>query len=160
MEKNYFPFFIDITGYQVLVVGGGKIALRRTSALLRFGAVITVLAPEIRPEFQALKQAYGTDQITLREEPFTTGMTAGFDLVLTATDSGETDRTVWQECRDHRIMVNVASDHLLCDFRFPALIETEDVVVGVTSRKNEHGKTRSVSARIRTLLDNKNRWEN
>ena len=36
-EQRYFPFFVDISEYRVLVVGAGIIALRRTSALLRFG---------------------------------------------------------------------------------------------------------------------------
>lgn len=53
-EQRYFPFFVDISEYRVLVVGAGIIALRRTSALLRFGTRVTVVAPDIRAEFQAL----------------------------------------------------------------------------------------------------------
>ena len=50
-EQRYFPFFVDISEYRVLVVGAGIIALRRTSALLRFGTRVTVVAPDIRAEF-------------------------------------------------------------------------------------------------------------
>ncbi len=58
-EQRYFPFFVDISEYRVLVVGAGIIALRRTSALLRFGTRVTVVAPDIRAEFQALQAQYG-----------------------------------------------------------------------------------------------------
>ena len=34
----YFPLFVDLEGRQVLVVGGGKIAMRRVRTLLEFGA--------------------------------------------------------------------------------------------------------------------------
>lgn len=56
-EQRYFPFFVDISEYRVLVVGAGIIALRRTSALLRFGTRVTVVAPDIRAEFQALRRS-------------------------------------------------------------------------------------------------------
>ena len=37
----YFPLFVDLEGRQVLVVGGGKIAMRRVRTLLEFGCEIT-----------------------------------------------------------------------------------------------------------------------
>ena len=67
MESRYFPFFIDMTGKKVLVAGAGSIALRRVSALLRFGAVITVVAPQMREEFQKLQQQYGTEHLHLEQ---------------------------------------------------------------------------------------------
>ena len=39
----YFPLFVDLEGRQVLVVGGGKIAMRRVRTLLEFGCEITVV---------------------------------------------------------------------------------------------------------------------
>ena len=34
----YFPMFLDIEGKHCLVVGGGKVALRKVQVLLDFGA--------------------------------------------------------------------------------------------------------------------------
>ena len=79
-------------------------------------------------------------------------MTRGYELVLTATGDTQADREVWEECKKHRIWVNVASDQALCDFRFPALIEQEGIVAGVNSCDNDHGKVREVSAKIREAL--------
>ena len=42
----YFPLFVDLEGRQVLVVGGGKIAVRRVRTLLEFGCQITVVSPK------------------------------------------------------------------------------------------------------------------
>ena len=47
----YFPMFVDLSGRQVTVVGGGSVALRRSETLLYFGVDIKVIAPEIRSEF-------------------------------------------------------------------------------------------------------------
>lgn len=46
----YFPLFVDLEGRQVLVVGGGKIAMRRVRTLLEFGCEITVVSPEVCEE--------------------------------------------------------------------------------------------------------------
>ena len=42
---SYFPIFIDMTDRQVLVVGAGSVASRRVGVLEKFGAAITVIAP-------------------------------------------------------------------------------------------------------------------
>lgn len=48
----YFPLFVDLEGRQVLVVGGGKIAMRRVRTLLEFGCEITVVSPEVCEELR------------------------------------------------------------------------------------------------------------
>ena len=48
----YFPLFVDLEGRQVLVVGGGKIAVRRVRTLLEFGCQITVVSPEVCEELR------------------------------------------------------------------------------------------------------------
>ena len=46
MKKPYFPMFVDLSGRQVTVVGGGSVALRRSETLLYFGADINLLLTE------------------------------------------------------------------------------------------------------------------
>ena len=84
-------------------------------------------------------------------------MTTGYDIVLAATDSPKTDHSIWEECKKHGIRVSVASDQTLCDFRFPALIEKDNIVVGVTSNDSDHRNVREISARIRETLETENR---
>ena len=49
-EYPRFPLFVDLSGKKILVVGGGRIALRRIRTLLGFTEKLTVAAPECRPE--------------------------------------------------------------------------------------------------------------
>jgi len=51
---KHYPVFLDLKDRPVLVVGAGKIALRKTVGLLESGARITVVAPDILPEFETL----------------------------------------------------------------------------------------------------------
>src|SRR5262245_33071148 len=47
---DYYPLFLDIRGRDVLVVGGGRIALEKITNLLKAGARITVVADRILPK--------------------------------------------------------------------------------------------------------------
>src|ERR1700733_14965303 len=49
-----YPIALDLSGRAVVVVGGGTVALRRARALVEAGAVVTVIAPQVRPEFDGL----------------------------------------------------------------------------------------------------------
>ena len=44
-EKKIFPLFVDFTQKRAVVIGGGKIAVRRIQTLLTFVGEITVIAP-------------------------------------------------------------------------------------------------------------------
>lgn len=48
------PIMIRLKGQKCVIVGGGKIAYRRTMTLLAEGARIVIVSPELRPELAAL----------------------------------------------------------------------------------------------------------
>ncbi|HET7752980.1 MAG TPA: NAD(P)-dependent oxidoreductase, partial [Anaeromyxobacteraceae bacterium] len=54
MPPPPFPLFVKLEGRDVLVVGGGAMAVVRGRQLAEAGARITVVAPEVRPEVAAL----------------------------------------------------------------------------------------------------------
>ena len=51
-------------------------------------------------------------------------------------------------CRKRGIPVNVADDKTLCDFYFPALVLTDDVVIGIGSGGENPGRVKEVRKRI------------
>ena len=53
-KPNLFSIELNLEGKNVLVVGGGRIALRKVKTLLPTGARITVVAPQFDPEFKSL----------------------------------------------------------------------------------------------------------
>ena len=53
---RYLPLHFDLQGRDVLVVGGGEIARRKIELLLRSGAHITVVSPDISGPVAAILQ--------------------------------------------------------------------------------------------------------
>jgi len=44
------PLLLDLTGRTVVVVGGGRVGLRRCRTLLEAGARVRLIAPSVLPE--------------------------------------------------------------------------------------------------------------
>ncbi len=48
-----YPVMLDLTGADVLVVGGGAVAARKVAGLVEAGAGVTVVAPMVRDDIIA-----------------------------------------------------------------------------------------------------------
>ena len=142
--------FIDLTGKNIMVAGGGTIALRRVRTLLKFGADIHVIAPELCEELVQMEEE---GKITAEYREYRTGDIDGAQIVLAATDDHAVNRKIWEECRERKIMVNVSDDKALCDFYFPSVVMTEDAVIGINSGGEDPAGTKALRAKIEELCD-------
>ena len=115
---GYYHIFLEVEAMPVILVGGGHVALEKIGRLVDAGADVTVVAPELIPEVREFIDA-GRAKWTARA--FEAGDTAGYGLVMVATDDGEVNRSVADEARKNGILVNAADDVANCDFILPSL---------------------------------------
>lgn len=142
--------FVDISGKKILVIGGGNIALRRVRTLLKFGADVQVISPLLKEELAELKQQ---GKITVEQRYYAAGDVQGSDIVLAASDSPAVNHGVWEECRKAGIPVNVADSRELCDFYFPSVVMTEEVVIGINSGGSDPGKVKETRRKIEGMIE-------
>jgi len=137
----YFPLFVSLSHKKILVYGAGRIAARRIAGLLRYGAIVTAIAPQVRDEIREL-QKNNPGQLRIEQRSYCRSEIREdeADYVLAATDSREVNQRICRECRRKGIPVNNASDSSQCDFYFPALVEQDGLVIGVTSTDGDHRK--------------------
>lgn len=126
MELPLFPAMLDLTDRQVLVVGAGAVARRKTGQLLACGARITVVAPDVHPGFADLP-------VTVLRRRFAPGDTAGFRLVFTATGDRAVDQAVFDEAEAAGLWVNSADDPARCSFILPAVHRQGPITVSVST---------------------------
>lgn len=123
----YFPMFVDLKNKNILIVGGGKVALRKLEKLLPFEGYITVAAPEIEPE---LLSAGAADIIM---KPFCASMLKGQDMVIAATDDEKLNHKIAALCKDKKIPVNVVDNINECSFIFPSVIKQGKLSIGIST---------------------------
>lgn len=127
---KYYPIFVDLENQPCLVVGGGIVAYRKIEALLHCQAQVTVVAPEVLPEIQALADQ---GRITLKKRPYQAGDVEGMRLVISATDDRQVNAWVSQEAQARGILVNVVDDPELCSFIVPSILQREGLILAVST---------------------------
>ena len=149
----YFPLFVNIEHKSFCVFGAGHIAARRIQGLLRFGAVVTVIAPRVLEEIENMQSAYA-GQLYIEYRSYRMGeiRDENTDYVLAATDDAAVNSSIYRECRHKEIPVNNASDRGQCDFYFPAIVREDELVIGLTAGGTDHKKVRRAAAWLRNHI--------
>jgi uroporphyrin-III C-methyltransferase / precorrin-2 dehydrogenase / sirohydrochlorin ferrochelatase len=127
---RYLPLHFDLQGRDVLVVGGGEIARRKIELLLRSGAHITVVAPDISEPVASILQK---NIHALHAAVYEPGFLSGKALVIAATDDRSVNEAVSGDAKNLGIPVNVVDSPELCTVTFPAIIDREPLVISVGS---------------------------
>lgn len=139
-----FPLFIDLSGQPCVVVGGGKIGLRRIQVLLDFGAQVTVIDPAL------LSLPQGVRHLT---RSYQSGDLEGAALAVASTGSRQVNQQVGQDAKALGVPVSVADCQQECTFFFPAVCLGEGLVAGVVSDGSCHSKTAQAAKAIRQCLE-------
>jgi len=119
-------------GQAVVVVGGGRVAVRKVDLLRRSGAQVTVVAPELREELHKLAASGAIQHIAAKFAAEHLDREAAV-LVIAATDDHEVNVAVSEAARARRIPVNVVDDPALSTFIFPAIVDRSPIIVAVSS---------------------------
>lgn len=123
----YFPVFIELQDVPCLVLGGGSIARRKVMVLRDFGALVTVIAPDIQDSILE------TDGVECIYREYNVGDLEGKVLVVAATDDTVTNHQISEACRARGILVNAVDQPEDCDFIFPSYIRKGGVVAAFSS---------------------------
>lgn len=158
MKKNsYFPLFVDLSDKTVLIFGGGQIATRRAASLARFQTQIIVVAENISEQMLKLKDELNNLTLICQsyaDYDFESRLQNG-DIpfyVIAATNLSWLNHEIAKLCRQYRILISNASASEECSVYFPAVVQGDNLTIGVVSEKKEHKKVMAFKARIKELL--------
>ena len=148
----YLPLFHRLAGSSCLVVGGGQTALRKLRWLVRAEAKIKVIAPEVDPEIQKLRDA---GKLTIEKSLFyPDAVTSNLVLVISATDAPNVSEEVFVAAMAQGVLVNCVDRTELCTVIFPAIIDRFPILVAVSSMGRSPTLSRSVRGWIELRLPN------
>jgi len=141
-DNRWYPIFLDLKDHSVLVVGAGKVALRKTKALLEAGAKVTVVAPKHLRDFARLP-------VKLVDREFRTSDLTGAMLVFAATDDRLTNHRIAIAAKGRGILANIADSAEECGFIVPARVNKGDVQIAIATG----GRNPRLSAELRRKLE-------
>lgn len=127
---QFYPIFLNLTGKNCLVIGGGQVAARKVQSLLDCGAQVEVISPALTDSLQTM-QTHGAFIWTKRE--FLPGDEKGRFLLFAATGDRALNRQVAELCWKEPCFFNAVDDPEACDFYVPAVIRQGSVAAAVST---------------------------
>jgi uroporphyrin-III C-methyltransferase/precorrin-2 dehydrogenase/sirohydrochlorin ferrochelatase len=130
MSAPSYPLVLGLAGRRAIVVGGGPVAARRTTALVEAGADVVLVSPWVCEDLHELVDA-GT--VTWVPRDYTGGDLDGAWLVHTATGDPATDDLVAAHAEGAHVWC-VRADHASLSAAWtPAVARADDVTVAVSA---------------------------
>jgi siroheme synthase-like protein len=129
-----------------VVIGGGKVALRKVKMLLECEAVVTVISPEFRREISRLSKE---KEIHLIQREYKAGDLKDAMIAIACTDMKKVNRKVVDEAKKAGVLINVADDPESSDFIIPSFFRRENLTVAVSTA----GVSPALARKIRTKLE-------
>lgn len=146
---RYYPVFLDLKGKPVVVIGGGNIAHQKMENLVKVGADVTVISPDLNEPMAALKAEGRFRHIEREYQP---GDLEGYNLAFVATDDRSVNATVADEGKARGVWVNAVDDPPYCDFIMPGIVQRGDLVLAISTGGRSPAMARKMREELAEFL--------
>jgi uroporphyrin-III C-methyltransferase/precorrin-2 dehydrogenase/sirohydrochlorin ferrochelatase len=146
---EFLPLFFQLRAHRVLLVGGGKVALRKARLLTRAGATICCVSPDIDHELHDMLEQTGGEW---RSQAYAAEHLSDVILVVAATPDDRVNRQVAGDANARSLPVNVVDSPDLCSFIFPSIVDRSPLVIGISSGARSPVLARLIRSKIEALV--------
>lgn len=149
---NTLPLFFNLSHQRVLIIGGGEVAQRKADLLHKAGASLVVLSKHFDEGFLQFLQ---DNNHAIIHKPYESSDLDGIgkpSFIICATDDHAINVQVHADAKARSIAINVVDVPDLCDFIFPAIVDRDPIVIGVSSNGKAPVLARLIRAKIESQL--------
>jgi uroporphyrin-III C-methyltransferase/precorrin-2 dehydrogenase/sirohydrochlorin ferrochelatase len=146
---DLLPIFLNIKNKKCVVVGGGEVAFRKATLLLRAGADLHIVAPLVSDELRKLRV---DRDCTITLKKFEEADLNDAVLVVAATDDLEINERISVIASKLNIPVNVVDQPHLCSFIMPSIVDRSPIVVAISSGGTSPILTRKLKELNETMI--------
>ena len=135
MANKFFPVSIDLNNKNILVIGAGKIALRKVETLMSYNCNILIITKDILEE-KFLELEKNNKIKILKNQEFEEKFLKKIFLVIAATDNEVLNKNISQLCMSKNILVNNITSKDDMNVRFASIYEKDDVQIAISANGN------------------------
>lgn len=132
-QNLLYPVFLKLTNLEILLVGGGNVALEKLHSVLSNSpdARIYIVAPVIKQEIEELARIHSTIKMELRK--FTSTDLNNKSIVICATDDNELHKHIKELTTASHQLLNVADTPELCDFYLASIVQKGNLKIAIST---------------------------
>jgi len=151
VANKFFPVSVDINNKNILVIGAGKIALRKVETLLNYNCNIIVITKDILEE-KFLELEKNNKIKILKNQEFEEKFLENIFLVITATDDETLNKKISQLCMNKNILVNNITSKDDMNVRFASIYEKNDIQIAISGNANPK-KAVEIKNKIKNIFE-------
>ena len=150
--RDLLPLFLDLKGRDVLLVGGGHVAVAKLRQLLIAGAHVRIVSPLMRAEIERIaafatppgpadeRAAGGGSCMQIVRRAFLSSDLDGVWLAVAAA-TPEVNRAVAEAAHERRVFVNAVDDPDNATAYMGGVVRREDVTIAISTGGDAPGLT-------------------
>ncbi|WP_320949636.1 bifunctional precorrin-2 dehydrogenase/sirohydrochlorin ferrochelatase [Fusobacterium sp.] len=151
MANKFFPVSIDLNNKNILVIGAGKIALRKVETLMSYNCNILIITKDILEE-KFLELEKSNKIKVLKNQEFEEKFLENFFLVIAATNNEVLNKNISQLCISKNILVNNITSKDDMNVRFASIYEKDDIQIAISASGNPK-KAVEIKNKIKNIFE-------
>lgn len=146
--NRLFPVFLKAEELNILICGGGPVALEKLQALIKNSpsARIKIISIEFLDEIKLLAQK--NINISLYEKPYSEDDLLDMNIVICAVNNIEKSKEIRRDAHKRNILVNVADTPDLCDFYLSSVVTKGNLKIAIST----NGKSPTIAKRLKEMF--------
>lgn len=148
-KNELFPVFLKLNEMAILIVGGGKVALEKLSAIISNSPLckVTVVAKELSDEIKQFAESHPF--VSLIQDVYDEKYLIDIQLVISALNDVQLSEKIKKEVNAKGLLYNAADKPELCDFYLSSTVTKGNLKIGIST----NGKSPTLAKRIKETLN-------
>ena len=151
----WFPLFINLENKKVLVIGGGKVALKKIKKVLEYGADVTVVTENVVEEklLKLENVKIENNQKIENDKAKIEKLVKGYFLVIAATDNEELNENIANVCDSNGMLINNVSSKIKMNAMFGGIVKNSEFQIAISTSGKNCKRSRAMKSEIQKVLD-------
>ena len=147
-QNELYPIFLKVSQLNVLIVGGGTVALEKLTFLLKSSPNAKVLV--VSKEFdEALLELTHEFNVSIVNASYNKTSLKNKQIVIAATNNAAINKQIYLDAKAKNILINVADTPEYCDFYLGGIVTKGNVKVAIST----NGKSPTTAKRLRQFFE-------
>jgi len=149
IKKNkLYPIFLKASQLNILIVGGGKVALEKLSFLLKSSpnANVLIISKEFKEDLFSLIKKHN---ISFVKAAYNKSALKNKQIIIAATNNIEVNKQIYNDAKTENILINVADTPELCDFYFGGIVTKGPIKIAIST----NGASPTLAKRLRQFFE-------
>jgi len=148
-QNTLFPVFLKLETLNLLIIGGGNVALEKLQAVLQNAPAtrIRLVAIDIAPMVREFAASF--PNIVLEQRPYLKEDIQQTDLVIAAVNDLDVAAQIREDAADCGKLINIADKPELCDFYLGSIVKKGNLKIAIST----NGKSPTIAKRLKETLN-------